>query len=211
MKNAESPSAEILSQIFPFSFSKAQLKQIDIIEGAIKCYATLGEEGATYEKIAKYSKITRPLILHYFKDKTELFYFTARYIRAKLQEIAVEAVSQETTEPKQLKAYIESCFYWLRKYPHHSKVWVLFYHKCTLDNDLRQLNNELVNMGFTRIQGLIKSGIKNKKFRKVKVPQTAKSIQLILTASLLECITQGIDTDKASDATVKACMELVQL
>src|SRR4051812_18083885 len=82
-----------LGELFPYKPSKAQRTQLAIIESAIKCYATLGIEKSTAERIAKTCGISRPLVQHYFPDREGLLEMSIKYIRTYLQKLAVDAVN----------------------------------------------------------------------------------------------------------------------
>src|SRR5687767_8770103 len=84
---------EIMKSLPHLAFSKATLRQVQIIEAAIFCYANFGVIDTTFERIAKQAKLSRPLIFHYFNDKTEIFDAAVKYVRAIYQQLVIEGIS----------------------------------------------------------------------------------------------------------------------
>src|SRR5262245_30016404 len=68
----DSLSFTLLNELLPAAPTKAQRRQLQIVEAAIGCYASVGFEKATFEKIASVCKVSRPLIQHYFPDREKL-------------------------------------------------------------------------------------------------------------------------------------------
>jgi AcrR family transcriptional regulator len=180
----------VLSELFPAAPSKSQKTTLSIIEGAIKCYGTYGIEGATYEKIAKFAKVSRPLVQHYFKSREALFELTVKYIRVQFQQLVVDSMKKETGVRDQLEAYIRSTFTWAEKYPHHGRVWILFYFECSVNKKMKALNTELVQLGRARIQALIEAGNQQGVFKCAKAADSAYTIQTMITGALVSVGTE---------------------
>jgi AcrR family transcriptional regulator len=165
--------------------TKGQLRQAQILEAAIKNFATVGVENTTPDKIAKTCKISRPLVLHYFKDVEEIFQIAVKVIRAEFQRLAVVAIEKETNPTGRLKAYVHSSLDWVEKRPLHVKVWLLFFYRCGLRDADRKLNSELVNMGHDRIAALLEQGKELGVFHYEDATSTAKMIQNVITGALI--------------------------
>jgi AcrR family transcriptional regulator len=141
----------IYSSLFEQKLSLPERRRLQIASAAIQNYVSVGLEKTTYERIAKASKISRPLIFKYFKDKEEIFTFAIKYIRANFQSLAVEAMQTRSTPTQKLEGYIDSTFQWIDDYPDHVKVWLLYYYRCGIHKKLRRLNTDLTVMGQERI------------------------------------------------------------
>src|SRR5262249_9760247 len=89
-KTPEKITASISAQLFPSKLSKADLRKLKILDGAIRTYSSLGIDYISYEDIARESKTSRPLIIHHFPDKRELFEMAIKLIRAQMQELAID-------------------------------------------------------------------------------------------------------------------------
>jgi AcrR family transcriptional regulator len=188
--------------------TKGQNRKFQIIEGAIKNFATIGIENTTPASIAKACKISRPLVLHYFKDVKSIFEVAIVYIRAEFQQLAIDAISREKTTTNQLKAYVDSTMDWVEKYPHHVRVWLLFFYYCGINEKSRQLNSELVDMGHDRITALLEIGLKSKEFKFDHAIITAKIVQNIITGAIICAMTEvrSPRTKFLRRDTIKACL-----
>jgi AcrR family transcriptional regulator len=212
MMKASNPQEALYAEIFGFQPSLAQKRTIQIIEGAIKSYASVGIENTTYDRIAKICKISRPLVQHYLEDKESLFEMVAKYIRSHFQQIAIQAIKAETDPLKQLTAYIHSTFFWIKKFPDHACVWQLIFYYCHLNPKLRELNTQLVDMGTERIASLLTMGQSQKVFACKDARATAQLIQIIITGSLLKATTENMksELDVFANETVEICLGLAR-
>lgn len=197
-------SDTILHEIIPPSPSKSQRRKIQIAEAAIQTYVEEGVEDASFEHIAAICKVSRPLIQHYFKDKDELFYFVAHYIRANSQDFVVKALLEHKNPVDQLGAYVAASFDWAEQFPAHAKVWILFFYYCSIREKYRQAHSELSFMAQDRISHIIQNGIREKKFRCADPAHAAKMIQSLIAGSLLMLSTEkGGQTAKVLRDTKK--------
>ncbi len=195
----------LLGQLFSPSPSKGERRTLDIVEGAIHCYATLGIEKTTFATIAKAAKASRPLVQHYFKDKEEIFDLAVKFIRLHFQTIVVNALAKQTDPARLLETYIDTHFAWLTRFPHHTRVWLLFYFQCTTDRKAKQLNTELAAVGRERIVGLLQAtGYKGKEGAEI-----ARQIQTLITGALIVGGTEALDLDVFTSAIKAQCLALV--
>jgi AcrR family transcriptional regulator len=196
--------------LFSIEPSSGQKRMMQIIEGAIKCYASVGIENTTYDRIAKACKITRPLIQHYFKDLDEIFEVAVKFIRANFQRVAIEAIQKESKPKEQLMAYVESTFQWVKEYPAHANTWKLVYYYCDLDPKLRKLQTEMVYLGLDRIAGLLEIGKSQKVFGCKDVRTTANFIQMLMTGALVKVSTENMDVslEEFSKEISGACLRI---
>ncbi len=202
----------ISQQILSLPPSKAQQRQIQIVEAAIKVFAAVGIEKATYDKIAKICRVTRPLIQHYFPDKEQLFELVVKYIRGHFQAIAIRAIERGTSETEQLKSYISSTFRWLDDFPEHVQVWMLFYFLSSHHAKYRKINTELVGMGHGRIAALIERGTESGQFESKDYQIDAKLIQTAITGALVSLTTEDFSIDRKvfEKQVVEECLRIIQ-
>jgi AcrR family transcriptional regulator len=200
----------LLRTLFPQKLGKAQLTQMLIIEAAIESYGVHGIENATPEKIAQKSKVSRPLILHYFKNNKTLFEKSMEYVRANFQRLAIEAIQKESKAKPRLWAYLDSTFDWVNDYPQHANVWHLFFYYVTLDKKLKRLHGEWVAMGQQRIAGLIQQGIAERVWKCANPMKAAKMIQVLITGALVTSNTEAIDTKLLRKDIKQKALECIQ-
>ena len=97
----------VLAELFPSAPSRAQKRQLQILEAAIKLFAKVGIESTTYDQIAIECEVSRPLIQHYFPDREELAFLALTYIRGNLQKIEVDAILAAPTPEAKVKEYVD--------------------------------------------------------------------------------------------------------
>ena len=213
MAAVKSPiSQTLLEQLFPKKLSKSDLKKIQILESAVKTYATLGIGYISYEDIARTAKTSRPLVQHHFPDKRGLFIMAIKLVRAQFQELAVAAIIKEKDPLNQLKEYIRSTFYWLEQKPHHARVWLFFFYLCPADPEIKKLHAELTKMGQTRIAALLEGGYKAGAFSQGDYLLKASNIQRVITGALVELKTErernAIETVR--EQVVHLCLQIAR-
>jgi len=200
---------DIYLSLFNVVPTKAQERQIKIIEAAVEDFASLGIEKTTYESVAKRSKVSRPLVHHYFPDKEVLIERAITYVRANFQSFVVKAIQGKEKADDQLNAYIVSTFDWLKRYPNHVKVWLLFYYYCGVNPKYRKLNSDLVDIGHKRIEAMLELGRVQKRFVVKNGPETVKLIQLLVTGGLLAGCTENADLKVLQSQVIHGCNRFV--
>ncbi|MGE0526146.1 MAG: TetR/AcrR family transcriptional regulator [Bdellovibrionales bacterium] len=200
----------ITDQLFPSRLSRADQRKLKILEGAIRTYASLGVDYVSHEDIARQSQTSRPLVIHHFPDKTELFEMAIKLIRAQMQELAVNRLTAASDPRAQLVAYVESTFEWVRLYPLHIRTWLFYFYACASDPNLRRAHRHLTEMGKHRIVALLKAGVETAQFSKGDLAFKAKTIQHLITGALLELQTELEETDltRVQRDCVRACLEV---
>jgi len=194
-QNSFSPSQmEIMKSLPHLSFSKATLRQIQIIDAAIYCYAHFGFVESTFERIAKQAKLSRPLIFHYFNDKSEIFDAAVNYARATYQQLVIEGVSQGKSGKERFSKYLEYCFEWHKRYPNHVKLWVVFLHCCATQEKYRNINTGFAQMGLDRIANLILGIEENKNLSESQAQHRARNIQALITGALAQINSESPET-----------------
>ncbi len=202
----------VLSSLFEFMPTRAQRRMVEILEGAIRNYATIGVEKTTYDSIAKACKISRPLVQHYFKDKEAIYEMSMKYIRANFQRLAVESIKKQDDPKQQLEQYVSALFSWAKKFPLHAKVWNLVYYYAAVDSHIRQIHTELAMMGHDRITSLLTSGIEAGVFAPGEIRARAKMIQTLYTGGLVMVTSEDLYVDSETFRTllVRSCLQLAQ-
>lgn len=202
----------VYSDLFNLVPTRAQRRMIQILEAAIRNYASIGIENATYDSIAKACKVSRPLIQHYFKDKSEIFEMALKYIRATFQKIAIEEIQSQNTPTDKMRAYVGSLFVWHKKFPLHAKVWNLMYYYSAVDNRMRKVHTELADIGHRRITALLEDGVKAGEFAGGNLEERAKLIQTLYTGGLIMVSTENLYVSKKTfeEHLVQGCLDIAR-
>lgn len=188
---------KISDEFFPAANSRAKRRLVELLEAAIHCYATVGFDKTTYQEIADECRVTQPLVMHYFKKKSDIFESVARYIRINFQNMAIEAITKKKSATEMMAAYCDSCFEWSRKFPQHAKVWALYYYHCALEPKYKKLNTEMVTLGEQRIRAILEAGVREKEFKSGSLESRARMIRLIVTGMLVLENTEKLSLSRA--------------
>lgn len=186
MNSDEARYRSILSQCFGEELSRSQLAKVRIVEGVITVLSECGFDEFRLDQVAKQAGVSRPLILHYFSSSDELFYFTAQFVRGRLHQYILKALSNPLGEDL-LFSYIEAHFEWLRENPKDGKFWLLFLHFAAKHPRLFELHTELVQMGRERISSLISTS--SVRLSAQKRQSLAQDLQTFLTGALIATTT----------------------
>ena len=114
----------ILGSCFGETLSKSQSARVRIAEAAISVLGQCAFEDFRLEAVARAAGVSRPLVLHYFKNNAELFKFTVQFIRARLHQYILEALTSVAPKEDGLYRYINAHFIWLRENPLDARVWL---------------------------------------------------------------------------------------
>jgi AcrR family transcriptional regulator len=194
---------------------KSSQRQIQIVESAIDLLHSNGLDNFSYELLSQKCGIARSLVYHYYPTLTELLLFMSALIRYRYQLYVIERMSQETDIQKIFTGYVLSALDWLEAKPKDASVWLLYFHRCTVTEELAEFNRKLVDMGTDRIETMLSSGVKQKKFKIAprKIPQTARLIQLLITGTLLSKLTEkrtAKQWKEERNLLVETCLSMAQ-
>lgn len=174
------------AELFPdLTKPKVRDRAVSILEAAIESYRVVGIENTTYERIAERAGISRPLIFKYFTDYEDIFYKSVKLIRVHFQTFAVAAIRKHKTPTEMLRAYIESTFDWIERYPSYASGLLLYLQRCSWDERNRDLNTQFAEAGRSRIAALVRLGVEAKQFNADSPDVIAKQLQTIIAGALV--------------------------
>lgn len=174
---------------------------MEIIEGALRCYAKYGIEKCTFDHIAKEAKTSRPLLLHYYKNKEEIFLLCAHFVRARFQDYAVRALQDGKTALEKLELYIDSCFGWLRDFPDDVTFWALFYYTTRTNKKCLKINVDMLLLGQQRIAAILEVAHREGRIPAQDFLWSAKFVQTLITGALIQISTE--DFSKNDQAKIQ--------
>ena len=181
----------LYAQLFTPALSKSELRKVQILQGAIKTYATLPVDYVGFEELARASQVSRPLVIHYFPERKDLFELMIRFIRGHMQEVAIKEIQNANEDARSmLQAYVGATFNWLETQPDHMRVWLFYFFACSSDPLLREGHRELTETGKKRIMALLSQGKLEGVFSGKNHESKAKAIQKMISGSLVEAITE---------------------
>lgn len=189
-------------ELFEFKPRKGDLKKIEIILAAIDCMATIGYEKTTYEAIAKRIGTRRAHVAYHFKDKADIFEASIKYINASYQQTSIQQMEEANDGLQTLVNYIEAPFIWAEQNPSQLAVMLLFYYLCLIDEKYRTLHADLRQKGAQRIEYILTNKLSTPIDKEV-APEMAKTIQNLMSGTILDLSTTGNMTLKEGRALVK--------
>ncbi len=189
-------------ELFEFKPRKGDLKKIEIILAAIDCMATIGHEKTTYEAIAQRIGTRRAHVAYHFKDKADIFEASIKYINASYQQTSIRQMEAAKDGLTMLVNYVEAPFIWAEENPQQLSVMLLFYYLCLIDEKYQQLHAELRKKGQERIQYILTNKLSNP-IAKEYAPEMAKTIQNLMSGTILDLSTTGLMTLKEGRQLVK--------
>lgn len=197
----------IYAELFSEEMTKGDRTKANILEACIEVVTRKGYSDTRFQDIAAECGHTRTLVNHYFPTKKELFLTLAKYIRLNYQNYVLSALSQ--SEPTQvLDNYVQSALDWIVENPKESKIWLLFFHLATFDEDFNKLNTDLVKIGHERICSMLEQKQISNNF---EIADHAKMMQIIITGCGICIISEDLTMDKKRmyvEQCKKACLEL---
>lgn len=90
--------------------SLAQIRRRELRQAAFVVLQTQGAAGTTLEKVAAQAGASKGMVLHYFKDKNELFEHAMREANLALREAVVARLKLAATPIERLHAIIDANF-----------------------------------------------------------------------------------------------------
>jgi len=170
-------------EILELAEKRVYRRKFQIIEAFAELVAKHGIHQVTYLDMAKKCKVTRQLVEHHFPDRNALIRLGYRYVYARLQKQAADAIMSREGFREKLRGYIFAVVEWIWNCPHDNGFLMQIYATANTDPKLLQLFTRNIGIGHERIQGLLLSG-RDEGFFKDLDPADfrarAKSIQQLL-------------------------------
>lgn len=189
-------------ELFEFKPRKGDLKKMEIILAAIECIATIGFEKTTYEAIAKKIGTRRAHVAYHFKDKSDIFESCVRFIMANYQQASIKSIEEAKDGLEMLVNYAQTPFEWAEENPQQLSVMLLFYYLCSVDDKYKELHASIRKGGAERIQYILTNKL-SKKIETDKAAPMAKTIQNLVSGSIMDVTTTGNKTLKEAKQQIK--------
>src|SRR5690606_13574711 len=103
--------------------SKGDRTRLKLIEGAIRCFARLGFDGASFSEIAKVTKLHKSQVNYYLKDRDGLILECGRHVfsaRSEFIKNYMASLFKESEDPIVIQ-YIRANFEFFEKNKAHAQ------------------------------------------------------------------------------------------
>lgn len=88
----------------------SELRRKELRQAALAVLQKEGLAGATLEKVAQHAGASKGIVLHYFRNKQELFEHAMREANASLRDAVIARLKTATSPVERLKAVVEGNF-----------------------------------------------------------------------------------------------------
>ena len=201
----------LLDQISPRKLSKGERTRLHLVQSSIQCFATHGFEASTFDKIASHSKLSRPLVTHYYPRKELLIEACFKMIAANAQNYIESHTAITSKVTSILSSYIDVNFEWAKEFPEHFKVFLMFVSQCSFDKASREFNTQAKEVARIRILQWLELGIKNNEFTVDNPGQVAKIIHNALYSEIISYYTENTNQELKSGSTKSLLKKLLNL
>jgi AcrR family transcriptional regulator len=202
---------QLYSELFPTDLSKSEKRKLEILEGAVRAYASVDINHVSYDDVAAPAGTSRRLVQHYFPDKNELFATTMKLIRAMYQASVIDSISKAETPLERFSEYIRAAVNWAHLQPIHVRIWILYYLVCAQQMKFRELHEEMADVGEARIVALISEIQGQKKSTESDLKFAAKTVQRLICGALIEICSERVapDVKRVADDAVRASLMIL--
>jgi len=166
---------------------KGDLKKIKIISAAIDCISKDGIEKTTFESIGHRSGTHKANVAYHFPDKEKIIEYSIQFITLKAQNEVVVYMKKCKKQRELLKYYIYGNYEWLKKYPSHASVMILFYYYTTFNTIYKKNNDDIFRSGIKRISEILKQS--ELKLPLVSIERISQQIQTLIIGDFISYIT----------------------
>jgi AcrR family transcriptional regulator len=142
-------------EILELSRTKAFQRKFQIVEAFTKLVAEKGYHQTTHKEIADACKVTRQLVRHHFPNDRALMILTYRYIYARFQKHAADALVSRQAVLDQFQAYVLSIPSWVRDFQSDARFLTNFFGIAPVYPELATFLERNTKIGQARIHTLL--------------------------------------------------------
>jgi AcrR family transcriptional regulator len=200
--------------ILELAKKKAYQRKFQIIDVFVEIAANEGFHRVTHREIANVCRISRSLVLHHFPSEEHLIGLTYRYVYARFQKSAADAISTRKGALNQLRAYAESVARWTFERRADARFLSQFLALLQSRPQYLKLHARNLQIGRERIAALYRAGVTEGELPRLDDTEIAKrafSLQLQLFGFLSVC-SGGEDrelNDETRDEVVRSCLRIL--
>lgn len=117
--------------------SKGDRTRLKLIEGAVRCFARLGFDGASFSEIAKVTKLHKSQVNYYLKDRDGLILECGRHVFSARSEFLRQYMASLPKESIVIQ-YIRANFEFFEKNKAHAQFLLMFIQRASYDRKVAQ-------------------------------------------------------------------------
>lgn len=154
-----------------------------ILQSAIFCIAHAGHEKTTFQTIADHCGISQPLVVHYFKKRTNVFPHVVDYLVNRTQYVIQFQSGRSETATQRLRKFIRISLSAVREDTASAKVFLTLSFLAAFEESYRDRSGQIKQMVANELVEILAAGIKSNEFE-VK--------ELLLTSRLITAYLSGV-------------------
>ncbi len=141
-------------EILALSERRSFQRKFQFVKGFTELVAEKGIHGVTYPEIARRCGTTRQLVTHHFPDHAQLLQLTYRFVYARFQKLASDALLARQGFAQQFIAYVDAVADWVEDYRADARFLAQWYATLQVGEELRELHERNMRIGQERIAAL---------------------------------------------------------
>lgn len=163
-----------------------------IIDAAIKCVGSYGLHQTTFQKIADISKMSQPLVMHYFKKKEDVFPKLWNHVYQTALDKTSTNLNIQKNPVDKIKEYILVSWEIFNSDESLTKIYLQLFALSAFDDHLKSINTQVKRTAINRIAGIIIEGQTQGIFSKQINPfHHAKIIHIAISGFILNGISEN--------------------
>lgn len=175
---------------------KGQSTEKKIVKAAIKCLGTFGLHQTTFQMIADHCKLSQPLVMHYFKNREDIFVKVWAYVYQEAVERTQSHLNQQNTPKEKLAEYIQVSWDQFHSDKALTKIYMQLHSLSAFDEKLKSINTQVKRTAINRIAHIIMEGQSQGEFHRAVNPfHRAKLIHIALSGFILSSISENNEFD----------------
>lgn len=200
-----SQNERLFGSIFPERLSKGDRKKLEIVEAAVRVFAKDGAEALTYDRLGTELETTRSHIRYHFQDRQDIVVGVIRYMMSLGHEFTFENLRKAESPIERISAYLDGYYDFFVKNPQYGPIMLHFYYLSGYAGDLRDLQSQVRQQAFERIEELLLQAYIEAGKRKPQDLETiVDQVQRLILGGLILSLSTGDILSKSEAQKVKA-------
>ncbi len=142
---------------------KSDAVRRSILDTFIALVGKIGFEKTTLDLVAGELKMRRNHVGYYYPSRSSLLSASVVRVISLGQQVTIQKIQAATDESSQLEAWVTAVFDWLKIFPAHGHLMLVFYSQCPFDPSLAKINEQIFEHGVERIRERVPSLLKSDK------------------------------------------------
>jgi AcrR family transcriptional regulator len=179
-----------------------------LMESAIALMAENGVDELTFGALGKRAKMARSHVVYYFPSRDQLVDSVISFVAHSAERIITTDLLEVGSIEAMLDSYVVACFHWLKKYPQHATVMLLFYYESSFKKRRKAFHSTIRTAGRKRIEAILRLDPKLASLTPRQREVLARAVAAVITGNLIEAFT----TDNESfEALLKQTKDTVRI